>query len=389
MLTPSERQFVQENLATDVAKLLLNPPSTFKDNIQFLVGQILSRRKAKDKLPTWFANPNLILPPPLSVEQSSSETLANYKSTLVSGELLIDLTGGMGVDCLAMSESFDKTIYVEADPYLCTRFDFNSRTLGRAMKVVNQKAESYLITRDFRTKPVIFIDPDRRSDTQKMVGFKDCSPDITKFISHLKKVATHVLVKASPLLDIKAGIRELDGVKEVHVLSVKNECKEVLFFLDFTREFGEPLIKAVNFLRSEKEVFEFRFSEEEKAVSNISDLANYLFLPNASILKAGAFNSISETYKLPKIAPNTHLYSGDDLMAGFPGRQFKVLSEKVTPDIIEEYLPQKQVNVITRNYPAKPDQILKKNKLREGGELYLIGFRDAEDKPQLVIVERV
>lgn len=387
MLTTEEKRFIQENLSTDVTKLLLNPPAELKDNIRFLVDQILARRKAKDKLPTWFANPDVVMPPPLSIEQSSSELLADYKAKLVSGKLLVDLTGGMGVDCLAMCKSFEETIYVESDPHLCDRFKHNTGVFDRTIQIQNETAESFLAKAIVPDNSVFFIDPDRRSDTRKMVQFSDCTPDVTSLLIEFKK-ASQVLIKASPMLDIKAGINELENVAEVHVLSVKNECKEVLFLLDYVHEPIEPIIKTVNFLADGQENYEFKFSEEEAAELVLSNVSKYLLLPNASILKAGAFKTIGARFGLSKIASNTHIYTSDIPLPDFPGRQFEVIADHVSTKEIKEYLPDRMVNVITRNYPAKPDEVLKKFKLKEGGELYLIGFRDAQNLAQLVLCNK-
>jgi len=388
LLAPKEKQFVQENLGADVTKLLLNPPAIFKDNISFLVDQIVSRRKAKGKLPTWCESSGLIFPSPLSVEQSSSEVLANYKARLVFSKLLIDLTGGMGVDCLAMSTSFDHTIYVETNKHLCDCFEHNSKTLSKSIQIENQTAESFLETADLSSKPVLFIDPDRRSESKKMVRFSDCSPDVSELAKTLKSAATQMLIKASPLLDIKAGLAELINVKEVHVLSIRNECKEVLFLLDFSNTQPEPIIKTVNILAESEEFFEFTFSEEDNAESAFSKPRSYLLIPNASILKAGAFNQIGVQYGIPKIARNTHIYTSDKIIAKFPGRQFKIISDKVRAEKINEYLPNRMVNVITKNHPASPSDLLQKFKLKEGGELYLIGFRDGGNKVRLVIAQK-
>ncbi len=389
MITTEEKQFVQENLEKDTSKLLLNPPPSFKDNIEFLVDQIRSRQKAKDKLPTWHDNLELVLPPPLSVEQSSSELLANYKAGLVNGQLLIDLSGGMGIDCLGMSKSFKETVYVEANPQLCNCFKYNSNVLGQLIEVVNQKAESFLTSANFTTKPVVFIDPDRRSEAKKQVRFSDCSPDVSTLIKSLKDVAIQVLIKASPMLDIKSGIKDLEAVKEVHVLSAKNECKEVLFFLDFMTETIEPTIKTVNTSNKDKDQFDFKYSDEDSATSTFADPQNYLLLPNASILKAGAFKTFGERFGISKVATNTHVYTSNIPIPNFPGRQFEILSAKLTLKEMAKYLPLRRVNVITRNYPTKPEAIIKKHKLKEGGELYLIGFRDSKGKSWLPLCKKL
>lgn len=385
-MTAEEKEFIKENMAADVNRLLLNPPALFKSNIKFLAEQIQSRQKAKGKLPSWGENYDLIMPPPLSIEQCSSEETADYKGGLVKGDVLVDLTGGMGVDCLALSRSFSRTIYVEQQLELCERFRQNSDVFGCKIEVVNQSAEEFL--KDLKEENVtFFIDPARRDPNAKRVfKFSECSPNVVELMPYFKKKALKVLIKASPLVDLKQGLSELQSVAEIHVVSVKNDCKEVLFLLDFEREVQEPVIKTVNF-SSERETFDFKLSAEESAGATLGDLDKYLLIPNASILKAGAFKKIGQVFGLKKLAANTHLYTSNSRVPKFPGRQFEVIAEKVDKKILQVNGVEKQVNVITRNHPNSALEILKKYKLKEGGELYIIGFRDQRNKPQLTLVE--
>lgn len=377
-MTAEEKQFIKNNIGADVGKLLLNPPAPFSSNIRWLADQIKARQKAKDKLPDWYANFDLIFPPPLSVEQCSSQATAGYKTRLIKGGTLVDLTGGMGVDTLTLAGNFDKTIYVEQDAELCERLRHNASVLSTPVEVVNATAESFLTQIDLPSGPVtFFIDPSRRDQhARKVFRFADCSPNIAELLPKFKELGATVLIKASPLIDLKLGIEELGAVKEIHVLSVKNDCKEVLFLLDF-RFKEESAIHAVNLTPDGEETFIFHFSEEEQAQVKYADAQKYLLLPNASILKAGAFRSVADRFGLEKISPNTHLYTSDHPVVDFPGRQFEILDEPVSPAL-------KKANVITRNYPLTPQQILKKYKLKEGGEKYVVGFRDQRNIPHLV-----
>ncbi len=384
-MTSEQKKFIQENVAADVNRLLLNPPSEFKSEIKFLAEQIQSRQKAKGKLPTWVENFDLTFPPPLSVEQCSSEETASYKSGLIKGQLLVDLTGGMGVDCLALSERFEQTIYVESQADLCDRFGRNAEILGRKIDVKNQSAEKFLSEFSLPEKTVFFIDPARRDEQAKKVfRFADCTPDVNELLNDFKKKAAKVLIKASPLIDLKQGLSELSHVVEIHVVSVTNDCKEVLFLLDFEKQPHEPIIKTIN-LAKRTERFGFTFSEEELAESEFGEVGEVLLIPNSSILKAGAFKSVGKSFALKKLAVNTHLFTSEKQVDNFPGRQFTILEKQVDKKVLKTYGVESRVNVISRNHPHSPEQILKKFKLKEGGDLYIIGFRDQRNKPQLTL----
>ena len=201
---------MMDHLNTDVNQLILNPPSEFKDRIKFLAAQILSRQKAKGKLNQWVQNEALIFPPPLSIEQSSSEITSNYKGSIISGHHLVDLTGGMGIDCLAMSGAFKRTTYVERDTNLCEIFSHNAAALGKEIEVVNETAENYLDSFSNEGEATFFIDPARRdSHANKVFRFSECSPDLTELLESLKSKAHKVLVKASQRISqyfIAAGV---------------------------------------------------------------------------------------------------------------------------------------------------------------------------------------
>ncbi len=225
-------QFVKDHENEDVSKLLLSKAPEGID-LKEAADQILSRRKAKDKLPRWLASRGLVFPPPLSIEQSSSEAAANYKKNILKGDHLVDLTGGMGVDLLTLSDQFSQATHVEIDPWLSEIFAHNSKLLSQnPIAAVNTSAEEFLDS--FERKATFFIDPARRdSDKKKVFLFEDCSPNVVAMLPAFKAKAEKVLVKAAPMIDITLGISQLQYVSEVHVVSVNNECKEVLFLARF------------------------------------------------------------------------------------------------------------------------------------------------------------
>lgn len=382
-MSEEEKQFILSNIDTDVTKLLLNPPKDFKERITFLTEQIQSRQKAKDKLPTWYANPDLIFPSPLSVEQCSSEATANYKAELLGGTHLIDLTGGMGVDTLTFADHFQHVTYVEQNEFLCSQMEHNAQALGKNVQVINDTAESFLAKRKFDSPSLFFIDPARRDNQAKKVfRFADCSPNINDLLDLFREIGSKVMIKAAPLIDLSMGIEELQNVEAIHVISVKNDCKEVLFLLDFQRKNTDVPIRTINLTNEGSEIFDFTFNEERASDLVLSDPKKFLLLPNASILKAGAFKSISTQFGISKIGTNTHFYTSDELVSNFPGRTFEVLNEPISKQL-------DRANVISRNHPLTPQQILKKFRLKEGGNRFILAFRDQNEKPQIVLAQKI
>lgn len=382
-MNEEEKQFILSNIDADVTKLLLNPPKGFQDNIQFLAEQIHSRQKAKEKLPTWYAHPDLIFPPPLSVEQCSSEVTATYKAQLLRGTHMIDLTGGMGIDTLAFAHQFEKVTYLEQSEVLCSRMSHNSRVLGKSVEVVNDTTESFLSSKLANPPSLFFIDPARRdSHAKKVFRFADCSPNMIELMDSFREIGAPVMVKAAPLIDLSMGIEELQNVSTIHVVSVKNDCKEVLFILDFRQKQTSIPIRTVNLTNEGSEIFDFTQEQERSAEIQLSGPKKYLLLPNASVLKAGGFKSIASQFDIPKISTSTHLYTSDELVPSFPGRTFETLDEPIDKSI-------EKANVISRNHPQTPQQILKKYKLKEGGDFFILAFRDQLDKPQMVLARKV
>lgn len=390
LASPEVRNFIKNHLQSDVQKLLLNPPSEIKDQIKAIANQILARQKARGKLDSWVANPNLIFPPPISIEQASSEKTAIYKKVIVSGKYLVDLSGGMGVDCLTLSENFEQTTYVEIQSEVADVFSYNCEQLGKKINVLSRDSERYIeeLNENKADEFVFYVDPARRnSEKRKVFKLEDCTPNILEILPILEKKAGRVLIKLSPLLDIRSVLTEVPHIKEFHVVSVKNECKELLVLIDFSWS-SAPVIKAVN-LDTEMEQYAFRLQDEKRATAEVAAVSSFLFEPNSSILKAGAFKKIGEDFGLDKVHSNTHLYTSNIAPDDWPGRTFQIVEDSVNKKVIAQYAQNGCINVLTRNYPKGASELKKKYKLKDGGEFFLIGFRDHKEKARLIVAKRL
>lgn len=385
-LTPEQIQFIQLNIDADVHQLALRMKSEeFKSDEQhFLLTQIAGRQAAKKKIPSWYRNSKLIFPLQLSLEQTSSEATAKYKSSLVAqiGGSFVDLTGGMGIDFSFMAPGFESAIYVEQHELLCkaAQYNFGQLNLSNA-KVVQSRAEEFLN----KMEPVdlIYLDPARRDEKGcKVITIEDCSPNLSLLTDRLINKAGSILVKYSPMLDISRALEQLKHVAELHVVSVDNECKELLFWL--SRSEKELKINTVNIRKNHTEQhFNFSLSEEAGAkIEYAPTVSSFLYEPNASILKAGAFKTVAQRFDLQKLHPNSHLYTSDHLITDFPGRIFEV-SNYFSPNRknIKSFLTQtKKANISVRNFPISVAEIRRKTSLKEGGETYLFATTLADSE---------
>jgi len=383
--TEKVKSFIKSNLYSDTNHLILNPPKEFRTDIVAISEQIISRKKAQKKFPEWFQNLDLIMPPPLSIEQASSSATADFKKKLISGENLVDLTGGMGIDSIHLSANFQESFYVEIDPKISDVFSFNSSVLNRKIKVQNTSAEDFLKNYE-RKDTCFFIDPARRNAGKKVFLIEDCEPDILQLIPALNLEENSALIKLSPMVDIKNIIKKLPFLASIYVVSLRNEVKEVLAHLKNMDE-KEPKINCVN-LESCHPDFAFTLSTESKSIVNYCAPKEYLFEPNNSILKAGAFKSIAKQFGLEKIAPNTHIYTSDNLVSDFPGKTFKI-KNLASKKSIKRRVPNGYINVILRNYPGDTATFKKKWKINDGGEMYLIGFRDSSNTTYHFLSEKI
>ncbi len=392
---PNIQDYLVEHEREDEKVLVLKQKEIDGIPTSIIATQLSGRRKAKSKLPTWYKTNGIIYPPAVSLEQCSSEATAIFKthvinSVLSTKRIAVDLTGGLGVDTLFLATVFESVHYAEPNTELFEITKHNHQQLG-ASNIIHQcvSAEKFIEHSDLAFD-LVYIDPSRRDESSRKVHrLADCFPDIIALQSILFNKSLFLLLKASPLLDIRQGLREIQHVKKVFVVSVGNECKELLFLAERNHE-GEPLIEAVDLFENGcvRSSFPFTFPDERNALAVLGEPDSYLYEPNASILKSGAFKLISEKFALTKLAVNTHLYTSSAVVPNFPGKVFMI--ECLNPDAkkLKDLLPEGKVNVVSRNYPLTPDELKKKLHLRDGGSRFLIGFSSSKNK-HLALCSRV
>ncbi len=356
--------------------------------LQMIVQQIEGWQKAKDKLPSWHSIGYIVFPVRLSIEQCSSETTAKYKAEIVRKGNIIDLTGGFGVDGYYFSKHCKSVTYIEQNEVLYEIAKHNFNILN-ARNVVCINGDGLAFLRQSKNSfDTIFIDPARRSESGKKVfQLADCEPNVTDNLAFLFEKSNQILIKTSPLLDIDKTIADLRFVKEVHIISVDNECKEVLYLLE-NEWLEKEKVFTINIIKSRNQTFEFYRNDEKEAKTNYSNPLKYLYEPNSSILKSGTFKLIATKFNINKIAPNTHLYTSNELIVEFPGRAFEIKNRGSEKEIVS-HLKEKKANVITRNYPLTANQLKNKLKIKDGGDDYVIGFQTCEGKNEIVLAERI
>lgn len=358
-------KFISENLKSDLHSLLLKKSPFPEVSMQEIVQQIKGRKVAEKKFP-FLKKEGIIFPPNLSLEQSSSEATGKYKSGLVSGKNMVDLTSGFGIDAYFFSQNFDEVMLVEQNPALIEIVENNWNILGRKAKFINENLEDFLNKNTDRFD-LIYLDPARRDENKnKVFLLEDLSPNLLEIQDEIVEISDKILIKLSPLIDISYLISTLKNIAEIHIVTVKNDVKELLVLIDSKQKSERIKISCVN-LETEEPTFEFYFDEMNLAKPDFGESGNFLLIPNNALLKTGAFNLVSERFGLKKLHPNTHLYFADEIVENFPGRVLEV--QKIeTKDLVKG----EKFNIISKNYPLKPEEIKKKYKLKDGGNQYLI-----------------
>ena len=386
---------LREHLHDDVQQLALQRnrfPQLSDADFRFLLQQIEGRQRTKDKLPTLAQLDDWWFPVRLSCEQCSSEATARYKAELVGMcHRLIDLTAGYGIDTFHLAEGMSEAHYVERNAELCAIAQHNFQLYRPHIQVHNTTAEDFLSSLPISDTPypishtLIYMDPARRSQSGgKVFRIEDCEPNVIDLLPTLRRIASHIMIKFSPMLDITAALRALGKDWDTHIVAVNNEVKEVLFLT------GKGVIHAVNIRTREMRTDRFFFSPEDEKQAELQlapHIQQYIYEPNAAIIKAGAFRLIAEQYELQKLDTNTHLYTSDTYMSSFPGRIWQVIDAEIKE-------PKRQLDksvrysIISRNYPLSPEDIRKKYKLKDGDDRYLIAARH-QGKPLLLLCTRM
>lgn len=388
ILNIQNQVFINNNINTDITELILKGSSNTTVNIKELIEQIEAKKRCEKKLPSWFSTQKIYYPNKLNIEQTSSEATAKYKATIVSGNSLIDLTGGFGVDCYYFSKQVKQVTHCEINDYLSNIVSYNYRQLK--IDTINCVPEDGIDTLKKLKKAFdwIYIDPSRRHDKKgKVFLLKDCLPNVPKYLGLFFKYSKNVMIKTSPLLDISSGINELQYVKSIHIVAVKNEVKELLWVLEHEYT-GEIEVKTVNINKESNSRFNFYLNEELKTVENLSEPLNYLYEPNSAILKAGAFKILAKNLNLKKLHKHSHLYTSKSLL-NFPGRRFKI--EHVLPYNKKQFkreLKIENANVTTRNFPETVYQIRKKLSIKDGGSNYLFFTTDLNNNKIIIATKK-
>ena len=364
------KQFIRENLNADVPTLALKKAPVGTD-VSLALRQIAARQLLQKKVPQWAENEDLLFPVHLSIEQCSSEAAAKYKAGLMDGQTFADLTGGLGIDTFYISQHFQQTDYVEIQTELCDLARHNFAILKADVKVLNETAEDYL--KRCEPKDCIFIDPARRDEHgRKTISISDCTPDVAALQDLLRQKAKRVLIKLSPMLDISKALEELCHVKEVHVVAVANECKELDFIMERDYQ-GEVHFVCVNLMTNQQELC-FTMAEERNSTTRLADgVMKYLYEPNPALMKAGCFKLLTACFDVYKLHRNSNLYTSDRLILDFPGRVFEVqdwapYNKKVKSTLLADV---KKASVAVRNFPLSVAELRKNLKIADGDENYV------------------
>ena len=390
-LTTETIRFIEENARADVRSLALQAKKYPKVDMAMAVVQIAGRQIAEAKVPTWYRTEGLLYPKHLSMEQCSSEATAIYKAGLVEGETFADLTGGFGIDCSFLSRKFKKADYVERQAELCELAKHNFPLLGLNIDVHNEDGVEYLK----RMQPVdcLFLDPARRDGHGgKTVAISDCEPDVSALEELLVEKARKVVVKLSPMLDLSLALKDLKHVCEVHIVSTDNECKELLLILQKETASTEVSIHCINSLgalNGYRIYQEYAFTQEQERTSDCPlthEVEAYLYEPNASIMKAGAYRSLTQAYPVKKLHPSSHLYVSPHFIEDFPGRKFQVeaVSGFGKKELKTFLQGMEKANLTIRNFPSSVAELRKRLKLIEGGDDYLFATSLADESKVII-----
>ena len=399
--------FIEEHEDDDVEKLRLKRFRNHDFDTSFAITQIECRKKIRKKLPEIYGKKRFLFPSVLSTEQCTSEVVAKYHATII-GEVdsFLDMTGGLCIDDYYIADNVKELLSIEKNEHTADISRYNMSEMRKNISVISGDSAEYL-RGDVRRYDAIYIDPARRGVNQsRMFGLSDCEPNIIPLLSLIKSHTDVLYVKASPMLDITQMLREVSDVTDIWVISLRNECKELFFKLDFALNkrftieesadniYKSPKVHCINFV-DENTMQELNYSYlRDKTTSDIiiSDcVKQYIYEPNASIMKANAFGEVCSRYKVDKVAVNSHLFTSGELVHDFPGRIFQV--EDVIPfkdNLLKKALKGiKRINVSVRNFKLTAEQLKKRLKVCDGGSKYLFGTTDAGGEMKVLLCSKI
>lgn len=369
VLSTSVQEYIDANLYADVNKIALAKPIFEKVSSAELAGQIQAKKKSIAKLPTWFAHQLIYYPPLISIEQCSSEPTAAYKANLAIGDSLIDLTAGFGVDSYFFGKQMKTVLSCELNAELSEISAHNAKILNvNNISCLAVDGIEWLKNTD-RTFDTIYIDPARRSQSNKVFKLKDCTPDVTQHLDLFLNKAQRILIKTAPLLDISAGLSELKNVSEIHIVSVKNECKELLWVID--KDYTGVAKICCATLNESIKTFSFPLDQQHAKTEIKDELpSGFLYEPDVALLKSGAFNLIAAQFELQKLHQQSQLYVSNRINSSFLGRIFEI--EAVLS--LNELKKQKNLvgNVIVRNFPERAENLVKKYHIKPSHNKFIV-----------------
>lgn len=357
-------------------RLLLQQAKHPEVDMRFVAQQLEGRKQASAKWPTLAVCDDWLFPPKLNREQSSSEAAARHKAEIAARlgcRSLADLTGGMGIDTLFLASGMDEVHYVEIDPDLCGLARHNFAALNQPHIHCHTADSMQWIGEQPKTFDLLFIDPARRdSHGHKVAAFEVCTPSLLPNLDTLLRHGHRLMVKASPMIDLRQALRELGHVEEAHIVAVDGECKEVLFLVG--QQDRDPQIHCTDLRHGKRWHNSFRPSEEQSAQPRYcSTLGSYLYEPNAALMKGGPYASICQWYGIEQLARNTHLYTSSTRVEDFPGRVFRILGEmQLNAKTAAAQIADGKAHVAVRNFPMEAADLQRKLKLREGGDMFVI-----------------
>ena len=368
LLSAEIQEYIHKSLQVNISKLALSKNPFPEVDWKEIINQIVSKNKSQHKLPTWFNTDNIYYPPSISIEQTSSEITAKYKSELISGNSLIDLTGGFGVDDYYFSKKFERVIHCERNVALSEIVQHNYGVLNVTnITCLAQNSTDVLMQSD-STFDWIYIDPSRRSDVKgKVFLLKDCLPNVPENLSLYFSKSQSILIKTAPILDITAGCMELENIKAIHIVAIENEVKEILWLLE--KGYNDEIeLNAVNIQKEKTDCNIFILGEHTPARFSLPQ--EFLYEPNAPLLKSGGVDYLCDALHISKLHPHSHLFTHSEVI-DFPGRRFSI--NEVIPfkkENLKKQLEGKKMNITTRNFPLTVEEIRKKYKIADGGTVY-------------------
>ena len=387
ILTTEIQDFINNSLQANVSKLALSKNPFPEIDWKEIINQIVSKNKSKNKLPTWFHTDKIYYPPSISVEQTSSEITAKYKADLLSGKSIIDLTGGFGVDCYYFSKRFEKVTHCEKNTELSEIVKYNYEKLKvNNIECIGENSTEVLANTETNFD-WIYIDPSRRSDIKgKVFLLKDCLPNVPATLDLYFSKSKNILIKTAPILDITAGINELNHIKSIHVVAIDNEVKELLWVLE--KDYSDEIeITSVNIQKEKTDTNCFVLGKNTPTTFALPQM--FLYEPNAPLLKSGCSDNLSKFFGIDKLHLHSHLFTNIKLI-DFPGRRFII--ETVIPfkkEELKKHIEKKKMNITTRNFPLAVEEIRKKYKIGEGGNVYTFFTTNINDEKIVLICNKI